>query len=120
MILRAKVDPEHWVTAGLPGHLNVLMNGRAIYTPIKQDKGLNAVVFEGPKELLASGYLWEENRKQLAYKPFVIVQSDGRGAVVGFTADPAYRAFMDGLNVLLLNAVFRNTPAGRGGGESLE
>jgi hypothetical protein len=27
----------------------------------------------------------------------------GRGNVIGFTADPNFRAFMDGLNVLFLN-----------------
>jgi hypothetical protein len=27
--------------------------------------------------------------------------------VVGFTADPNYRAFLDGMNLLFLNAVFR-------------
>jgi len=62
--------------------------------------------------------LWEENRKQLAFKPFVTLQNVGRGAVVGFTADPNYRAYMDGLNIVFLNAVFRHpdTPA-RGGAE---
>jgi hypothetical protein len=35
------------------------------------------------------------------------VQNEQRGAVVAFTADPTFRAFMDGLNVIFLNAVFR-------------
>jgi hypothetical protein len=117
VMLRARTDPEHWVTAGLPETLHALLSGRAIYSPIKRDRGVNAVVFSAPESLVASGYLWEENRKQLAYKPFVAVQSEGRGAVVGFTADPNYRAFMDGLNVLFLNAVLRGpSAAGRAGG----
>jgi hypothetical protein len=62
---------------------------------------------------IASGYLWEENRKQLAYKPLVIVQEHGRGLVVGFTADPNFRAFTDGMNVLFLNAVFRGPARAR-------
>jgi hypothetical protein len=60
--------------------------------------------------------LWEENRKQLAYKPFVIVQRDGRGTVIGFTADPNFRAYMDGLNVLFVNAVFRGPAHARTAG----
>ncbi len=68
---------------------------------------MNAATFLGPDELHASGLLWEENRQQLAYKPFVIVQPLRRGFVIGFTADPNFQAFMDGLNVLFLNAVFR-------------
>ena len=50
--------------------------------------------------------MWSENKKQLAWKPLAIVQRDGRGHIIGFTADPNYRAYMDGLNVLFLNAVF--------------
>jgi len=30
----------------------------------------------------------------------------GRGHVIAFAEDPNYRAFMDGLNVMMLNAVF--------------
>lgn len=106
-LARAKVDQEHWITVGVPESVYAMVLGRAIYTPLKIDKGINAVVFAGPDQVLASGYLWEEYRKQLAYKPLEVVQSQGRGYVVGFTADPAFRAYMDGLNVLLLNAIFR-------------
>jgi hypothetical protein len=121
VIVRAKVDPEQWITAGLPEKLNVLFDGRGIYTPLKQDKGINAVVFSTPDDVLASGYAWDDTRKQLALKPFVMVQSEGRGVVVAFTADPNFRAFMDGLNVLFLNAVFRGPAvAGRGGPGEME
>ncbi|MBI5282270.1 MAG: peptidase M14, partial [Candidatus Solibacter usitatus] len=63
VLLRAKVDPETWVTSGLPETVNVLLSGRTIYAPLKRDKGVNAVVFEAADRLLASGYVWEENRK---------------------------------------------------------
>lgn len=111
-LARAKPDPDAWINAGLPETLHVLVDGRAIYAPLKQDQGLNAVVYAGPDEVLASGLLWDESRKQLAYKPFVVVQNEGRGAVIGFTADPNFRAYMDGLNVLFLNAVFRGPAVG--------
>jgi hypothetical protein len=106
-LLRAKTDPDHWVTAGVAETVYAVVDGRDIFTPIRLDKGVNAAVFPPAKELLASGYLWEENRQQLAYKPFVVVQREGRGSVIGFTADPNFRAYVDGLNVLFLNAVFR-------------
>lgn len=111
-LVRAKPDPDAWISAGLPETLHVLVDGREIYAPLKENEGVNAVVYAGPEELVASGLLWEENRKQLAWKPFVAVQSTGRGAVVGFTADPNFRAYMDGLNVLFLNAVFRGPAIG--------
>ena len=119
VLLRAKVDPDTWATAGVPEIVNVLMTGRNIYTPVKLDKGVNAVYFAGPNQIMASGYAWEENRKQLAFKPFEVVQKDGRGNVIGFTTDPNFRGYMDGLHLLFLNAVFRgpaHTQGGRGGG----
>lgn len=119
-LAKVKVDREHWITAGVPETVYALVSGRAIYQPVKMDRGFNAAVFAGPNDVLASGYMWDEYRKQLAFKPFVIVQRSGRGNVIAFTADPNYRAYMDGLNLLFLNAVFRgpaHTGGGRGGGQ---
>jgi hypothetical protein len=113
VLMKARLDPDHWISAGVSSTVHVLVEGRTIFTPIKLDKGVNAAVFLSSAENLASGYLWEENRKQLAFKPFVIVQTHGRGVVVGFTADPNFRAYMDGLNVLFLNAIFRGTAHAR-------
>ncbi len=107
IIGRARTDPDHWLTVGLPETVNAVVEGRNVYTPIKLDKGVNAVVYLEAAKLLASGYMWSENKKQLAWKPLAIVQGEGRGYVIGFTADPNYRAYLDGLNLLFINAVFR-------------
>ncbi len=107
VIARARTDPDHWLTAGVAPTVNAVLAGRSIFTPIKLDKGVNAALFLGPDQLLASGYMWEENRKQLAYKPLVVVQREGRGNIIAFTADPNYRAFVDGMNLVFLSAVFR-------------
>ncbi|SPF49405.1 hypothetical protein SBA4_4060001 [Candidatus Sulfopaludibacter sp. SbA4] len=114
-LAKAKVDQEHWITVGVPESVHAMVSGSSIFTPIKQDRGVNAVVFSAADQVMASGYSWEEFRKQLAYKPLLIVQRDGRGNEIGFTADPNYRAYMDGLNLLFINAVFRG-PAHAGGG----
>jgi hypothetical protein len=122
-LVRARVEKDLWINSGLPEHLHVLVSGRTIYAPLKADRGTNAVYYEAPDKVLASGYMWEEYKKQLAYKPFVVVAREGRGNVIGFTADPNYRAYLDGLNVLFLNAVFRgpaHTGGGRGGAEEQE
>jgi hypothetical protein len=115
-LAKAKVDPEQWICAGVPEAVYALVSGSAIYTPIKADRGANAVVFAASDSVMASGYSWEEFRKQLAYKPFLIVQRDGRGNEIGFTADPNYRGYMDGLNLLFINAVFRGPGHAGGGG----
>lgn len=109
VMLRAKVDLEHWLTAGSAETLNVLYRGSDIYTPATIDNGRNVVNYMGADDILASGYLWEENRAQLAHKPFVISEPKGRGQVIGFTSDPTVRAYLDGLNLMLINAIFRGS-----------
>jgi hypothetical protein len=119
-IARARIRPDFWLTNGVAESVNAMVEGRAIYTPVKSDKGVNAVYFDAPDKLLASGYLWSENRKQLAYKPLVVTSTSGRGVVVGFTEDPNFRAMLDGMNVLFLNAVFRGPAHARAAGPGEE
>jgi hypothetical protein len=107
VMLKAKVDLEHWLTAGSADTLNVLYRGSDIYRPVTIDNGRNVVNYMGKDDVLASGYLWEENRVQLAHKPFIISEPKGRGQVIGFTSDPTVRAYLDGLNLMLMNAIFR-------------
>ena len=113
VLIKAEVDPDHWLGAGVASSLNILARGPDIYTPIRLDKGVNVARFKSSDDLLASGYLWEENRKQLAYKPFAVVQPKGRGFVIGFTQDPNVRAYLDGLNVIFMNAIFRGSAHAR-------
>ncbi len=116
-IVRAHVRPDIWLTAGLGDSVNVMVEGSAIYAPVRADRGINAVYFEAADKLVASGYLWAENRKQMAFKPLVVTTNAGRGVVVGFTVDPNFRAMQDGMNLLFLNAVFRGPAHARGFGE---
>ncbi len=67
-LAKAKVDREHWITVGVPETVYALVSGSAIYTPIKVDRGVNAVVYAGADQVMASGYSWDEFRKQLAYQ----------------------------------------------------
>jgi hypothetical protein len=112
-LIRADVVPEHWLAAGVASSLNVLARNTGIYTPIRLDSGVNVARFSAPDNVLASGYIWEENRQQLAFKPFAVVQPSGRGFVIAFTQDPTYRAYMDGLNVIFMNAIFRGAAHAR-------
>ena len=113
ILAAADVDPDHWLGAGVASTLNVLVRGADIYTPIRLDKGTNVARFQSAEELLASGYIWEENRKQLAFKPFVVVQPLGSGYVISFTMDPNVRAYLDGLNVIFANAILRGSAHAR-------
>ena len=109
VIARANVDPDHWLGAGVAETINVVYGGTDIYTPIKLDAGVNVARYQSADSLLASGYMWEENRKQLAFKPFAAVQNSGEGFVISFTADPNLRAYQTGLNVIFMNAIFRGS-----------
>ncbi|MFN3165334.1 MAG: hypothetical protein ACE37N_18070, partial [Pseudohongiellaceae bacterium] len=113
VLVRADVHPEHWLSAGVAPTLNVLVRGTDIFTPVRIDEGVNVVRFQGPDDLLASGYLWDENRRQLAFKPFVVSEEQGAGQVIAFTQDPTVRAYLDGLNVILMNAIFRGAAHAR-------
>ena len=107
IIARAETDPDHWLTAGLPPTVHILLSGSAIFTPLRLDQGVNAVRYAGPDEVATAGHLWDENRRQLAYKPFAVVEPRGRGLVIGFTGEPTFRAYVRGLDLLFLNAVVR-------------
>jgi hypothetical protein len=112
-LVRATLDPDHWITAGLGEHVNAMLRGSRVFSPLRLDQGVNAALFAGPDKLVVSGYLWQENRDQLAYKPLVAVQPKGRGFVIAFSSDPNYRAYVDGMNLLFINAVFRGAAHAR-------
>lgn len=107
VMLRTIVNHDHWLGAGLPDTLSVLYSGNQIMSPLKLNKGVNVAYYGEPDNLLLSGYLWKENKAQLAYKPFIMTQSVGRGLVIAFTSDPMERAYQHGLYVPFASAVLR-------------
>lgn len=84
----------------------MVVDSRNIFTPLKLDKGRNVGLYRPEGELLLSGFTWEESRRQLGSKAYLMYQPHGRGHVVAFAEDPNYRAFCDGLNLLFLNGIF--------------
>ena len=105
VLVHAKADPDHWLSSGYDSGAVALLDGNRIYRPLNEVDGTNVFRFTGADELLASGYLWEENRKQLAYKPFVMTQPNGDGLVIAITQSPATRGYLHGLTLLMANAV---------------
>lgn len=104
-LLNVVGEPDHFLSAGYDDGAVVLATGTQIFTPVGRDKGINVMRFAAPSGLIASGYVWDENRKQLAYKPYLMAQPTGRGLVIGFAHDPSTRAYLDGLDLLIANAV---------------
>ncbi|MBK5910601.1 hypothetical protein CCR85_03725 [Rhodothalassium salexigens] len=112
-ILRAEADPDHWMAAGLGDTVHALVEGRDIYAPLTRDQGTNVVRFVGADAIVASGVVWDESAKQLAYKPLMAVEPAGRGYMVAITQDIAVRGYQRGLDLLLVNAVFRGAAHAR-------
>jgi hypothetical protein len=104
-LLNVVGEPDHFLSAGYDEGAVVLATGTQIFTPLGRDKGVNVMHFAAPGNLIASGYVWDENRQQLAYKPYLMAQPTGRGLVIGFVHDPSTRAYLDGLDLLIANAV---------------
>lgn len=105
VLVNTVADPDHWLASGYDGGAVALVTGSRIYRPLNEGDGTNVLRFAGPSDLLASGYLWDENRKQLAFKPFVMAEPAGGGLAIGFTQEPTTRAYLHGLTLLLANAV---------------
>lgn len=104
VLVNTLADQNHFLASGYDKAI-ALVTGREIYQPLNKGDGINVFKFAAADELLESGYLWEENRLQLAFKPFVMAQYHSAGMAIGFTQSPTTRAYLDGLNLLLANAV---------------
>ncbi len=105
-LLNTEVDTDHWLSAGVKPQVVSIYNGNDVFTPIDIDHGRNIAWFAGADSLLASGFLWDDIAQQLPYKPLLMWQPSGKGMIISFTQEPTYRAYMDGLNTLLMNALF--------------
>ncbi|MEQ5789099.1 carboxypeptidase [Erythrobacter sp. NFXS35] len=104
-LLNTVAERDHFLSAGYDSGAVVLAKGTQIFTPLDRADGVNVLRFAAPDGLIASGYVWDENRRQLAYKPYLMAQRQGRGLVIGFAHDPSERAYLDGLDLLIANAV---------------
>ena len=104
-LLNTVADTEHFLSAGYDDGAVVLASGSQIFTPLDRADGINVMRFAAADALTASGYVWDENRRQLAFKPYMMAQPTGRGLTIGFAYDPSTRAYLDGLDLLIANAV---------------
>ncbi|MDG5487654.1 M14 family zinc carboxypeptidase [Sphingomonas sp. BGYR3] len=105
-LVRVDADPDHWLASGYADTgATALVTGAAIYKPLNAANGVNVFRFKPADTLVASGYLWEENRLQLAYKPFLMSEARGQGLVVAFSQSPVTRGYLGGLDLLVANAV---------------
>lgn len=104
-LLNVVGEPDNFLSAGYDDGAVVLATGTQIFTPLDRAKGINVIRFAAAGDLIASGYVWDQNRRQLAYKPYLMAQPQGRGLVIGFAHDPSTRGYLEGLDLMIANAV---------------
>ncbi len=105
-LLRVHVDREHWLGFGYGETATVMVDSNRIYPLLRLDRGTNVAWYLSGEKAVVSGHLWDDARRQLPNKAYLLHSRVGRGHVIGFVEDPNYRAFMDGLNGFMMNAVF--------------
>jgi hypothetical protein len=104
-MLRVRLDKNHWLTAGLDGEIQAVIEGPRVFAPLKLDAGRNVGIYEPAERLVAAGLVWKEAQPLLAQRAFLMHQPMGRGHIVAFAEDPNYRAFAEATELLFMNAV---------------
>lgn len=104
-LLRVRLDRNHWLSAGLDGEIQAIVEGARVFAPLKLDAGRNVGVYEGVDKLVAAGLVWKEAQPLLAQRAFLMHQPMGRGHIIAFAEDPNYRAFTAATELLFINAV---------------
>lgn len=104
-LARVVLDEQHWLSAGTDGEIQMLVNGRRVFTPIDLKLGVNAGVYAESDRIRASGLIWDDVRDELAATAALIHQRFGRGGIVAFAEDPNYRAYNEASMLLFINAV---------------
>jgi hypothetical protein len=104
-MLRINLYPYHWLTAGLDGEIQVIVEGTRVFAPLKLDAGVNVGVYAPVEKLVASGFVWKEALPLLASRSYLMHEPSGRGHVIAFAEDPNYRAYAEATELLFVNAV---------------
>ena len=102
-ILRANLDPEHWMSYGLGDMVPVIFYSSYAYLsapPVRTPARLSA-----GENLRLSGLLWPEARTRWADTAYATVEKSGKGQVILFAYNPFFRAYFYGSGRLLINSL---------------
>ena len=111
-VLATRMQPVHPLTLGLTAPPDVLVEGTLVLRPTG-DPRQDALVALDESPVIA-GFAWPEAEERLAGSLLVGSESRGRGGVVLFAQDPAFRLFWRATTPLLLNALLFGPSAGLG------
>ena len=106
-IMRATIDRTTYLTYGYEEkELPVLISSGYFFRPSKE--GTNAVVFsnDGKQALRISGFVWPDNTERLlGGTAYVMDEPTGRGHVVIYAEEPAFRGIWRNMTRLFFNSI---------------
>jgi hypothetical protein len=103
-IFEANVDLTHPFLYGYSNTKLPLFKGNNLFLEKSKNAFANPIVFTSSP--LMSGYISKENYSKVKEASVVGVSVMGKGRVIGFTENLAFRAFWFGTNKMLMNAIF--------------
>jgi len=105
-IVGVELDTEHLLAAGFTdGNIGVLVNSRRLFAPLPLDRGTNVGLYAPAERLQLAGFMLDASRQQLPKRAYMMDQPRGRGRVVAFAEDVAFRGYAHASMLLLVNAV---------------
>jgi hypothetical protein len=109
VILRAEVDPESWLTAGVDGReMAVLFSGSSVLMSTVRP----AIRLAPEDRLRLGGLLWPEARARIADSAWLTDEPLGDGRVITFAVTPVFRGSWRATTRLLGNAIVLSRRAG--------
>ncbi len=101
-IVSVELDPDHPIAFGQPSRVYGFIASTRIFELIGNPGDVGVLAEENP---VVSGFISEQNQKNLAGGVWLVEESVGRGTVVLFAGDPLFRSFWRGTADLFLNAL---------------
>jgi hypothetical protein len=112
-ILATEMQPNHPLTLGLRTSPMVLYEGTVVLKATGDPR--KDVLLARADSPVVAGFAWPEAEERLAGSLLVGMETRGKGGVVVFAQDPAFRLFWRATTPILLNALLYGPSTGVGG-----
>lgn len=111
-VLATRMQPQHPLTLGIAAAPDVLYEGSNVLKATGDPR--QDVLLAADDSPVVAGFAWPEAEQRLAGSLLVGTEPRGRGSVVLFVQDPAYRLFWRATTPIFLNAVLFGPSTGLG------
>lgn len=102
-VLATRLQAQHPLSVGLAAAPHVLVEGTLVLEATGDPRQDVLVALD--EEPVVAGFAWPEAEERLAGSLLVGIETRGRGSVVVFAQDPAYRLFWRATTPILLNVL---------------